>query len=194
MARACAMIVAAGLSSRMGKLKALLPVGGEPMIRLTAKKLLEADAEEIVAVTGYRREEIEAALAGLPVRFAHNENYAVTQMFDSVKLGLRAVPEEYGRVLSCPVDCPSFQTDTARQLLEIWGDFVTPLYNGKAGHPIVIDRSAFPAVLAYEGEGGLRGAMEQEGLFTRYLAVNDGGILADVDTPRDYETLLAVRK
>ena len=38
------------------------------------------------------------------------------------------------------------------------------------------------------------GAMEQEGLFTRYLAVNDGGILADVDTPRDYETLLAVRK
>ena len=97
MARACAMIVAAGLSSRMGKLKALLPVGGEPMIRLTAKKLLEAGAEEIVAVTGYRREEIEAALAGLPVRFAHNENYAVTQMFDSVKLGLRAVPEEYGR-------------------------------------------------------------------------------------------------
>ena len=183
MARACAMIVAAGLSSRMGKLKALLPVGGEPMIRLTAKKLLEAGAEEI-----------EAALAGLPVRFAHNENYAVTQMFDSVKLGLRAVPEEYGRVLSCPVDCPSFQTDTARQLLEIWGDFVTPLYNGKAGHPIVIDRSAFPAVLDYEGEGGLRGAMEQEGLFTRYLAVNDGGILADVDTPRDYETLLAVRK
>ena len=43
-------------------------------------------------------------------------------------------------------------------------------------------------------EGGLRGAMEQEGLFTRYLAVNDGGILADVDTPRDYENLLAVRK
>ena len=40
MARACAMIVAAGLSSRMGKLKALRPVGGEPMIRLTAKKLL----------------------------------------------------------------------------------------------------------------------------------------------------------
>lgn len=194
MARTCAMIVAAGLSSRMGKLKALLPVGGEPMIRLTAKKLLEAGAEEIVVVTGYRREEIEAALAGLPVRFAHNENYAVTQMFDSVKLGLRAVPEEYGRVLSCPVDCPSFQTDTARQLLEIWGDFVTPLYNGKAGHPIVIDRSAFSAVLAYGGEGGLRGAMEQEGLFTRYLAVNDGGILADVDTPRDYENLLAVRK
>ena len=73
-ARLRALIVAAGLSSRMGTLKALLPVAGEAMIRLSAKKLLAAGAEEIVVVTGYRREAIEAALTGLPARFVLNEH------------------------------------------------------------------------------------------------------------------------
>lgn len=188
-ARLRALIVAAGLSSRMGTLKALLPVAGEAMIRLSAKKLLAAGAEEIVVVTGYRREAIEAALTGLPARFVLNENYASTQMFDSIKLGLAAL-KDAERIFFAPVDAPAYRTETARALLRFCSDFAVPCFERKPGHPILMTAKAARWLRGYSGEGGLRAAMQTSGLPIHELETDDPGVLLDADTPEEYKKML----
>lgn len=193
MADVRALLVAAGLSSRMGRLKALLPVQGEAMIRLNATKLLAAGAQEIVAVTGYRGDEIEAALEGLPLRFVRNERYASTQMLDSVKLGLAAL-QGAERIFFAPGDAPAYRVETARALLRFRADFVVPLCGRKPGHPILMSACAARCVCGYEGEGGLRGAMKQGGLSIHEYETDDAGVLLDADTPQDYANMLETLK
>ena len=75
-----AVVLAAGLSSRMGgPHKLLLDVGGEPMLRRVVRSVLAVDPAEVIVVTGYRAEDIKAALDGLPVRFVHNPAFAEGQ-------------------------------------------------------------------------------------------------------------------
>lgn len=188
--RAGALIPAAGLSSRMGRFKALLPVDGRPMVRHIAQKLIAAGFERITVVTGCRREEVEAALRGLQIRFVFNERFATTQMLDSVQMGLRALAEACDLVLLVPVDCPSFRVETVQALAREAGDVVIPEKDGRTGHPILIRAEAFPALMAYRGADGLRGAIRQSGLSVRRMATEDEGIFADIDTEDAYRAWL----
>ena len=83
-----AVILAAGIASRMGDFKPLLPMGEESVIQNVVRVLREAGVQQIVVVTGYRKEVLEEHLKNASVMFVHNERFAQTKMFDSVKLGL----------------------------------------------------------------------------------------------------------
>ena len=85
-----AVILAAGLSSRMMDFKPLLPFGGTTVIQHTVSRMLEGGAEEIILVTGFLATEVERIFRDSRVRFVHNRDYAKSQMFDSVCLGLAA--------------------------------------------------------------------------------------------------------
>ena len=75
--RIAAIVLAAGRSTRMGALnKMLAEIGGKPLVRIAAEQALASRAKPVIVVTGHQREQVEAALAGLPVRFAHNPDYA----------------------------------------------------------------------------------------------------------------------
>ena len=189
-----AVVAAAGLSSRMGAFKPLLPFDGATVIERCVANLRAAGADEIVVVTGRRAEDVEKQLAGSGVKTVRNPDYAETQMFDSLRIGLRALSPRCGVVLLTPGDVPLVRPETIRALLAARGGFVCPSCGGKRGHPVALDAAYLPALLACGGEGGLRGAVRALAIPETEIEVEDAGIRLDLDTPEDYEKLLDMLK
>ncbi len=187
-----AVITAAGLSSRMGKLKALLPFGEGSMLSACVENMRFAGAEDIVVVTGHRAEEIRAGAEALGCRTVHNPDYAKNQMFDSLCMALRSLHMERGRVLISPVDAPAVKKSTLAKLMASEGEFIRPVFDGKPGHPVVLDAKRISEILAYGGEGGLRGAIEALGISASDVETDDEGVCMDADTPEDYEKILTL--
>ena len=194
MAELAGLILAAGVSSRMGAFKPLLPVDGQTMIRRVADMMGRAEADPIVVVTGYQGEELERHLEGLGLQFVHNERYFETQMLDSLILGLDQLPEQTQRVLVSPADIPLVETETVEALLAEEGDFVRPLFQGTPGHPVVLSRSIFPALRPNPGGGGLKGAVDALKIPVTDVAVEDRGTALDGDTRDEYAALLKYRR
>src|SRR2546423_10960994 len=106
-----AVVLAAGRSTRMGgPNKLLAEVGGRPLVRIAAEEALGSRARPVVVVTGHQRAEIEATLAGLPVTFVHNPDYA-EGLSTSLKAGIAALPAEADGAIVLLGDMP--QVDAA---------------------------------------------------------------------------------
>ena len=184
-----AVILAAGISSRMMDFKPLLPFGGSTVIQQTVRRLLEGGAEEVVMVTDFLSTEVEKLFRGSRVRFVHNRDYARSQMFDSVRLGLAAVRGE--DIFLVPGDLPQFDPALLDQLCAVEAQAVHPVCRGKNGHPLLLRRSGVDAVLRHDGTRGLKGALGCLRVGT--VKTEDPGCLLDIDTPEDYRRLLAFR-
>ncbi|MDB9944288.1 nucleotidyltransferase family protein, partial [Octadecabacter sp.] len=112
-----AIILAAGLSRRMGaRNKLLLPINGKPMVRYVVETYLAVVDAQICVVTGFEADKIEAALAGLPVQFAYNSDYQAGQPF-SVSTGLLAAPTNASNYLIGLGDQPQLTTDELRAFI-----------------------------------------------------------------------------
>ena len=190
MAKVAAVILAAGISSRMGKFKPMLTVDGETMISRVVHGMKRVGASPIVVVTGYKQEVLTEHLAQEGVIFVHNERYYETQMLDSLVLGLEALGPEHDRVLMSPADVPLVQTETVLDLLRTEGAFVRPIYEGSVGHPVVMDRTLISVLKHFDGQGGLRAAVEGAGIPIVDLEVTDRGTTLDDDTREEYANLL----
>lgn len=186
-----ALIVAAGMSSRMGGFKPMLNIGSISVAQRIIATLHQAGVRKIVMVTGYNAVTLERHLAGNGIIFLRNEHYQTTQMFDSVKLGFSYLQDKCDRVLFTPVDVPLFTAKTVQLLLETQADMACPEYQGQQGHPILLSTALLPKLLADCGEQGLRGAMERCGGKMALVPVDDPGTLHDADTPEDFSALLA---
>lgn len=190
MGKLAGMILAAGLSSRMGAFKPLLEIGRQSMARRVVDLMQSAGADPVIVVTGYRHEELEAHLAGCGVRFVHNPDYASTQQLESLQLGLAALPGDCERVLVTPADIPLVRLDTVKRLLAAEGDFIRPRCGERTGHPVVLSAGLIPCLLRYDGPGGLKGAIQQSGCVIRDVPMDDPGVLMDNDTPADFRRTL----
>ena len=185
-----ALIVAAGMSSRMGDFKPMLSIGSISIAQRVVATFQQAGVDKIVMITGYNATLLERHLAGNGIVFLRNEDYRTTQMFDSVCIGLRYLRDKCDRVLFTPVDIPLFTAATVRALLETDAPLACPAVAGETGHPTLIAASLFDRILADGGGQGLRGALDRCGEELRLIAVEDRGILHDADTPEDYKALL----
>ena len=185
-----ALIVAAGMSSRMGDFKPMLSIGSISIAQRVVATFQQAGVEKIVMITGYNATLLERHLAGNGIVFLRNEEFRTTQMFDSVCIGLRYLKDKCDRVLFTPVDIPLFTAATVRALLETDALLACPALDGETGHPTLIAASLFDRILADPGDQGLRGALERCGAALRQVPVEDRGILHDADTPEDYKALL----
>lgn len=184
-----AVILAAGLSSRMREFKPLMELGGLTIISRVVRLMLGTGAEPVVVVTGRRAADIENHLAGENVRFVRNENYASTQMLDSILLGLSRLSPDCRRIFITPADIPLVRRSTLKTLLQTGGQFVRPTYLGKNGHPALMSGELVPALKQYAGDGGLRGAISAGGIKITDVETDDRGVLLDADTPEDYAEL-----
>lgn len=194
MAQLAGLILAAGVSSRMGAFKPMLTVDGQTMIRRVTGMMRRAGASPIAVVTGYQGQTLEEHLADTGVLFIRNECYYGTQMLDSLVLGLEGLPSEARRVLVSPADIPLVEPGTVEALLAAEGSFVRPLFQGTPGHPVVLSRSLLPALRSYSGGGGLKGAIEALGVSVTDVAVEDRGTALDSDTRDEYAALLKYRR
>ena len=185
-----AVIVAAGMSSRMDGFKPMLKIGAITIVQRVILTLRQAGADLIVVVTGNKAELLEKHLSRMGVVCLRNDRYMDSQMFDSAKIGLKYMLERCDRVLFTPVDVPLFTLDTVRIILSDKNPLIIPVYDGKEGHPLLISSKLIPEILEYSGEGGLSGALKNCGRERRLLKVKDSGVIFDADTPEDYQELL----
>lgn len=211
------ILLAAGASSRMGRPKLLLPLDGEPVVRRTARIAL-AHSRPLIVVTGFGRENIEAALTGLDnIVFVHNPDWKEGRV-TSVLTGIEALP----------IDCPGFflhhadmpfvdetvfaalSRAASLQLAAAGRPGTPPEYpnvaagrpvapnapvalvagrNGKAGHPVYFPASYIPAIQAQRTGERLMDVLVALGS----LIVETGcdGVLEDMDSPEEYAALAA---
>ncbi|MBQ3481032.1 MAG: NTP transferase domain-containing protein [Oscillospiraceae bacterium] len=185
-----AVIVAAGMSSRMGDFKPMLNIGSISIAQRIVATFHQAGVAKIAVITGYNAPLLERHLANNGLVFLRNEDYASTQMFDSAKIGLGYMRDKCDSILFTPVDIPLFTAMTVTHLIESGAPLCCPVCEGKTGHPLLIASELVDAILADSGEGGLQGAIGRCGAEMLRIPVDDPGVLHDADTPADYKALL----
>ena len=185
-----ALIVAAGMSKRMGEFKPMLSIGSISVAQRVVATLSQAGVSKIVMVTGYNAIMLERHLSGNGIIFLRNEAYETTQMFDSVKIGLSYLQGKCDTVLFTPVDVPLFTAKTVKTILDSGAPLAVPMCEGKQGHPILIANDLIPEILEDSGEMGLKGAMDRCSVPLLRINVEDFGTIHDADTPEDFSALV----
>lgn len=113
-------------------------------------------------------------------------------MFESAKIGLTYLKDKCDRILFCPVDIPFFSDETVDKLLKQSGELVFPVCKDRIGHPICIDSSLLPQILDYQGDNGLKGALDSLAVKPVRVYVDDEGAITDADTEEDYDHLVEI--
>lgn len=189
--RVAAVLLAGGLSTRMGEFKQLMPFRGRTIVEACVETLLSTSADDVVVVTGFRAEDVAKALARYPVRLVHNPAYA-DGMSTSVIAGVRALDPD-DAIMVCLCDQPHLPPDVFDAVLEAYreGDaaVVVPTIAGDTGHPVVFDPSLRGAMLDVEASVGLRSVTYANRDRTLRVPVDVVGVLDDIDTQEDYERL-----
>ena len=188
------VILAAGLSKRMGAFKPLLAVGSEPAIMRVISTAASAGIRDKIVVTGYMRDELERVIrAGAPeARLIYNNMYKKDMLF-SVRAGVAALPEGADGFFLLPADCCAVSKDTFAALIEAFDKndkaaVTRPVFNGARGHPPLIPARQINRILTVDSDNGLKGILDDQPSID--LETNDPGVLMDMDTPEDYQAML----
>lgn len=193
MIEVAAIILAAGLSRRMGvQNKLLLPVHGMPMIRHVALQYREALSGPITVVTGHEAPLIEAALVGVEVTCVFNAGYAEGQQ-SSVATGLAHCPDA-DVVLIGLGDQPFLVSDDIMTLLAAHqtgaSDKISvPTQGAARGNPIVVPKQIRPHLTADPARPGCMRFTREHPEFVQKLPLQAEGFYRDVDTPAAYAQL-----
>ena len=182
------IILAAGMSTRMGQLKQLLPLGGRAAIEWIAE-VVGQRLDEVVVVLGHRAEEIAPVLAPYPVRWVVNADYQ-TGMLSSVQCAVREV-DAAADYLICLGDQPRLSGAVVDQVLQartqVGAGIIIPTASGKRGHPVLIRNAYRAEILGLPLDVGLNAVTRGHPEDTYELPVAEEAILTDMDTPADYQ-------
>jgi molybdenum cofactor cytidylyltransferase len=170
----------------MGEWKPLLPFRGSTIIQTVVHVALSACARVLVVI-GYRAQELASLLGEQPrVTLVTNPDWEMG-MFSSIRVGARLVDTE--RFFVVLGDMPLIQPQVYDALLQVSAaNAVFPVFDGKRGHPVLLDRAVRKAVLAADPRAG-----SMPGIISRFavreLAWPDDSVLRDIDTPEQFRTL-----
>jgi molybdenum cofactor cytidylyltransferase len=187
------IILAAGGSKRFGQPKQLLDWQGQPVVRRVALTALQVGLSPVIVVVGAAGEGVASVIKDLPLRIVINEKWD-TGLSSSIKEGINSLPKEVGGIIFLQGDQPQIPPSLVRSLVETHQNslnpIVAPLIDGQRGNPVLFDRITLQAFETLNGEMGGRE------LFSRFqvqrIIWHDKNLLLDIDTPGDYENLLAV--
>ncbi len=185
-----AILLAAGQSKRMGSNKQLLSLSGKPFIRHCLDNLLEGGLHDIVVVLGPTGQEIEPVIADLPVSIAWN-TAEESDMADSVRIGLGALPEHITGVLVCLGDHPLVTAATVKHIITSCtphpDKIIIPVFNGKKGHPTFFPRAVIEEIFTV---ATLRDIIHQDAERIALVDISDPGVTVDIDTPEDFQRIM----
>lgn len=188
-----AIVLAAGLSRRMGQAKLLMPVRGRAIVRHTVDSVFVDGVDSVWVVTGPDVEPIAAALAGLDVQIAVNAAPEEGQA-SSVRVGIAALPAAVDAVLIALGDQPTLSPAVIPALLAARRvspkPIVAPRYREGQGNPVLFRREIFPELLRLTGDQGARPVIQKEPARVEWVEL-DLPMPPDVDTPDDYEKIRA---
>ncbi len=195
--RICALVPAAGMSTRMGSPKQLLPFGRKTVLQSVVDTLLEANLDGILVVLGHEADTVRESLVERPLMFRVNSDYR-EGMFSSILCGFSAMAGSYDAALIALGDQPHIRSNVVRRVASAYQNdnkgIVVPVYRGKRGHPALVDLGRyFSEIQSLTGEQGLKPIMRGHPDDTLEIDVGDEGVLRDIDTPEEYQAELAKR-
>jgi molybdenum cofactor cytidylyltransferase len=190
-----AVVLAAGESKRMGEKKELLPLEGEPMIRVVVEKLLASEAvDEVVVVLGHEADSVGAALAGIVderVELVGNRRYR-EGMGTSLAYGVSACSWGSDAFLVVLGDAPFFRPEDVRELVgerARGAAIAVPVHAGRRGHPVLLAGGYRDELESLSGDSGARGILERDAGSVVPVELDDDGFLVDIDERDDYEAV-----
>ena len=190
-----AVILAAGMSSRMGSNKLLADVGGKPMIRRVVEAALASEASPVIVVTGNNSESVRAALRGLDVRSENNSDFS-KGLSTSLRVGIKAVPAGCDGAAILLGDMPDVSPTLIDRLIAAFDPaeeraICVATRHGKQGNPVLWARRFFAEMLAIEGDVGARNLIGTYGEMVCEVEADDDAPLTDIDTPQALEAYRA---
>ncbi|WP_142859083.1 nucleotidyltransferase family protein [Salinigranum halophilum] len=188
--RVAGVLLAAGTSSRFGDANKLLATyEGTPLVRHAAETLVEAGLAPLVAVVGYQRDRVTAALSGLPFTVVENPQYDEGQA-TSVRRGVEALDPDVDAVVFALGDMPAVAPESVRALVDVYRTeswtALAAAYEGERGNPVFFDRQHFDALAGVSGDRGGRRILTA-GTGSALVETGDAGVRRDVDTRADLD-------
>lgn len=185
-----AMLLAAGESTRMGRLKALLDWHGQTLIEYQIHELLAAGADAVIVVLGHRADELRPLAERAGAQVALNLDYRAGRA-GSIRVGAEALPEDVTAIVILSVDQPRDRAITATLLAahRAGGNLITvPAYQGRRGHPAILAGALLSELRSVDEESeGLRSVMRRHVAERVDVPVDDPTVLFDLNQPSDYE-------
>jgi molybdenum cofactor cytidylyltransferase len=189
-----AIILAAGYSSRMGALKPLLKLGDTTVLERVIGLFSGSGIKDVIVVVGHGASQTIPIAHECGAQALMNRRFD-QGMFSSVQEGVRALSPESQAFFMLPVDIPLVRPQTLKELLEAYyrgmAKIVFPAFLGKRGHPPLVDTRYRNEILSHSGEGGLRAVFRNHEDESIQIEVADEMILFDLDTPADYDAVVA---
>jgi len=183
-----AVVLAAGKSERMGRNKLLLKVDGRPILDLLLTALDVSPVNEVFVVLGHRLEELRAIVEAHGAEAVFNPDYE-EGMTSSFKAGLRQVSAEAAFLVlgdQLGLEAELLETMAVTMELDPEALIVSPVYQGRRGHPVLFRRALFAEILSL-GEGEtLRDLVLRHESAHRFVEGSLWCVL-DLDTPQDFE-------
>lgn len=187
-----AILLAAGRSRRMGAFKPLLPFGDRTVIEACLDYLEEGGVDYAVVVTGHRSADVRMRLRDRAVTFATNDD-PESEMGVSIGRGVAKVPREASAVFIALTDQPAIPPEVVRSLLESrarsGAPLLVPVFDGRAGHPVLIDAAFRQSLRKLDPRRGLRGFFEDNRESVSRVEVASPYIIRDIDVWEDYIAL-----
>ncbi|SIR97779.1 molybdenum cofactor cytidylyltransferase [Peribacillus simplex] len=189
-----AIILAAGMSIRMGEPKLLLPLRGQPLFRHAIDSILGSTMQPIHLVAGKYIEEIRQHSEDYPeLKIIHNPYYA-DGMSTSLKLGVQSINEHVDAVMIFLADQPLISRDIIQSLIDKYIEckdegvrIVRPKYKGEAGHPILVDAVLLNEFHSINGDQGGKSIIKKYDAVTETVSFDNSMWGFDIDTPEDFQ-------
>ena len=189
------IVLAAGVSSRMGRVKALLPWGDTCLLDRVIDNASGSKLDGLIVVLGHEAERIREHVDLNGMNVVVNHNYHAGQS-TSLHAGLCAVSGDVDGVLFLLGDQPFIDDTVIDRLIDAYTNrqsgFVVPLYRGQRGNPVLVDRSMFDAVKRITGDRGARCLFTAMSHQLQEIELSAPAILVDIDTMEDYRECLSL--
>jgi molybdenum cofactor cytidylyltransferase len=191
--RFAGVVLAAGQSTRMGRNKMLLEIGGRTLVRRAVSTALAADLDPVLVVLGHESDKVRADLSGLPCTPVLNREYA-SGMNTSLRAGIAALPDDVAAAVVLLGDMPLVDATMVRSLVDALRRSRAPLalstYGDVVAPPIVYGRPLFPELRALTADACGKSVIKRH----RTEAVElpwPAETLTDLDEPADVQRVLA---
>ena len=188
-----ALILAAGAGQRFGGGKLTADLGGAPVIRRVAERVLAVGFAEVIAITGADEANIRRALAGADLSVSHAPDWA-EGIAASLRAGMGALDPQIQGACVFLGDMPLVPVGLCADLVvaaQQAGYAARVRFEGKPGHPVAFTRAAFADLMALSGDAGATALLKARPDAVGYLDTADKGVLLDIDTPDDLAAAVA---
>lgn len=184
-----AIVLAAGESKRMGKVKQLLPFAQSTVLEQVINNLLESKLDEIIVVLGYQAQKIARKIGSNHVKIVINPNFK-QGMSSSIKCGLSQIDKRAEAIMIMLGDQPLIGKEIVDTLIEMFlksnQGIIVPVYEGRRGHPIIFDVKYKSELLSLKDDIGGRKVIETHLQDILEVEVNSPGVIIDIDNKADY--------